>query len=265
MKTLLKLKWFVIIAWVAALVVLVFQAPDMGKLVRQQGQPKIPNGYSSAKADQILKQMHHRSRSKGKHRTKSTRSTALVFYKKGGFTNNDYLKVQQAIQTLKNHQNQLGIQSIQSPFSGSKPKKAAISKDHTTLLVSMAIHLGHRSAKEVKAQLYHSLKHVKLDHYFTGNWLIQDDYIASTEKGLHRTEWITIVFILAVMLLVFRSVITPILPLITVGITFLASSVYYCFSSKMGAFPDFGVHTNLFGGHFIRNWHRLLYFVAESI
>lgn len=231
MRFLLKARWFVIIAWITALAVLIFTSPNMGELVRENGQPQVPDGYSSSAAAHILKQMHEQNG------TKDTVSTALVFHKKGGLTKGDFQKAKQAIRELKQHKKALGIESVTSLFDHPDLKNKLVSKDGTTLLASLAIHLGQHSAKKEKSQLYKTLNNVKLDHYFTGNWLIQEDYTDSTQKGLHQTEWITIIFILVVLLLVFRSVVAPLIPLITVGITFLASQAIIGFLVKWFGFP----------------------------
>ncbi|HET7657156.1 MAG TPA: MMPL family transporter, partial [Bacillales bacterium] len=211
--------------------VLLITSPNMEKLVRENGQPKVPDGYSSSVAAHILKQMHEQS---GK---KDTQSTALVFYDKNGLTKQDFKEAKHAIQQLKQHEKQLGIASITDSFDQPDLKDKLVSKDGTTLLAALEIHLGKHTSKEEKNQLYDTLEGVKLDHYFTGNWLIQEDYMTSSQEGLHQTEWITIVFILGVLLLVFRSVVTPLVPLITVGITFLASQAIVAFLVKWFHFP----------------------------
>ncbi|HET7578823.1 MAG TPA: MMPL family transporter [Bacillales bacterium] len=231
MKTLLKAKWLVIMAWIAALAVLFMTAPDLSGIVREQGQPKVPDGYPSSRATHLLEQMHQQNGSK------KTKSTALVFYDKNGLTKADFREAKQAIQTLKQKKNKLGIESVTDSFDQPDLKDKLVSDDGTTLMASLEIHLGDSSAKQEKKQLYDTLKKIDLKHYFTGNWLIQDDYMASTQEGLHKTEWITVVFILAVLLFVFRSVVTPLIPLITVGITYLASQSVISFLVKWVDFP----------------------------
>src|SRR5699024_6915099 len=66
---------------------------------------------------------------------------------------------------------------------------------------------------------------------------IENDLISSTQDGLHQTEWITIVFILIVLLLVFRSVITPFIPLITVGMTYLTAQSLVSYFVDWWDFP----------------------------
>ncbi|HEX7064662.1 MAG TPA: MMPL family transporter [Bacillales bacterium] len=231
MRFILKAKWFVIIVWIAALAALIVTAPDMGKLVREKGQPEVPDGYSSSIAADILQEMHEQEGSK------DTVSTALVFYKKGGLTESDLKAAEQAVETLEQHKKELGIESVMSSFENPDLEDQLVSEDGSTVLVSLQIHLGDRPAKKVQENLYDTVSDVQIDHYFTGNWLIQEDYTTSTQEGLHQTEWITIIFILVVLLFVFRSIVAPLVPLITVGITYMASQAIIGFLVKWFDFP----------------------------
>lgn len=231
MRFVLKAKWLVIIIWIAALAVLLFTAPNMGDLVRKHGQGEVPDGYPSSEASNLLKQMNQQEGSK------DSSSTALVFYKKGGMTKTDKQEAKQGIEKLKDHKKELGITNITSVFDNSDLRDQLVSDDGSTILTSVDIHLGDRSPAKLKEQLYDTLKGVDVDHYFTGDWLIQEDYTESTQDGLHQTEWITVIFILVVLLLVFRSVVAPLLPLVTVGITYLASQSVVSFLVKWFDFP----------------------------
>nr|WP_313779877.1 hypothetical protein [Paenibacillus larvae] len=47
MKHIIRLRWIVLAVWIAAAVLLMWQAPDMAKLVREKGQLTVPDGYPS--------------------------------------------------------------------------------------------------------------------------------------------------------------------------------------------------------------------------
>lgn len=63
----------------------------------------------------------------------------------------------------------------------------------------------------------------KLAHYYTGGWVIGEDLVTNSQEGLKKTEGITVGFILIVLLLVFRSAVAPIIPLVTVGFSYLTA------------------------------------------
>jgi RND superfamily putative drug exporter len=98
-----------------------------------------------------------------------------------------------------------------------------VSKDGKTILVSLKVTANGREAKDISKDLYQAIDHVKLNHYYTGSWVINEDLVTNSQEGLKKTEGITVGFILVVLLLVFRSAVAPIIPLVTVGFSYLTA------------------------------------------
>ena len=62
--------------------------------------------------------------------------------------------------------------------------------------------------------------------------MITEDLIQTSEAGVRKTEGITIVFILASYYLSSSSFVAPIIPLLTVGFSYLASQSIVSISSR---------------------------------
>ena len=62
-----------------------------------------------------------------------------------------------------------------------------------------------------------------MDTYLTGADLIDDDFGKSIEDGVQKTEIIAIIFILVILIIIFRSPIIPVISLLTVGISYVVS------------------------------------------
>ncbi|MCL6573349.1 MAG: MMPL family transporter, partial [Bacillus sp. (in: Bacteria)] len=77
--------------------------------------------------------------------------------------------------------------------------------------------------KDISEELYKAIDKTMLDHYYTGNWLISEDLVTNSQEGLKKTEGITVAFVLVVLLLVFKSAVAPIIPLVTVGFSYLTA------------------------------------------
>jgi RND superfamily putative drug exporter len=43
-----------------------------------------------------------------------------------------------------------------------------------------------REAKEVSALLYEAIEDVKVDHYYTSGWMIDEDVMTSSQEGLRK-------------------------------------------------------------------------------
>ncbi|MEH7438264.1 MMPL family transporter [Neobacillus drentensis] len=217
MNTIIKGKWFILAAWIAVIATLFLIAPNMEGLVREKGQISVPEGYSSTIAEKILNDVQS-SENKGRDL-----QTALVFHSDKKLTKEDFAQAEKAVSTLEKYKKELGITEILTHFKQEELKDQLVSKDGKTILVSVKVTANNREAKEISKDLYDAIDQIKLDHYYTGNWVISEDLITNSQEGLKKTEGITVGFILVVLLLVFRSAVAPIIPLVTVGFSYLTA------------------------------------------
>lgn len=231
MNFIIKRKWFVLVAWIAVVAVLLVTAPNMGELVREKGQITVPDDYSSSLAGNILSDVQKQEG--GGNETQ----VALVFHNDKKLTNEDLKEAERAIRELEKNKDKLGITNILTHFNEENLKDQLVSKDGKSILTSINISWKDREPAEVSKALYKAIDDIKVDHYYTSEWLITEDLMTSSEEGLKKTEGITVVFILVVLLLVFRSVISPIIPLLTVGFSYLASQSIVSFLVDKVDFP----------------------------
>ncbi|MQR95002.1 MMPL family transporter [Fictibacillus phosphorivorans] len=217
MRFILKQKWLVLIAWIAVVAVLMFSAPNMAELVREKGQVDVPEGYSSSLASDIMSEVQEQEGGGDES------SVALVFTDEKGLSAADKKEIERAIRQLEKNKEELGITEILTHFNEKSLEKQLVSKDGNSILTSIKVAWNDREPSEVNEALYKTIEDNKVDHYYTSNWMINEDLVKSSEEGLKKTEGITVVFILGVLLLVFRSVVAPLIPLLTVGVTYLAS------------------------------------------
>ncbi|MEH7083656.1 MMPL family transporter [Neobacillus drentensis] len=217
MRAIIKGKWFILLAWILVITALFMVAPNMEALVREKGQITVPEGYSSTIAEKILKDVQS-SENSG-----SNLQTALVFHSDKKLTKADFESAEKAVNQLEKNKKKLGISEILTHFKQAELKDQLVSEDGKTILASVKVDVNGREAKDIVDELYQEIDNVKLDHYYTGNWVISDDLVTNSQEGLKKTEGITVGFILIVLLLVFRSAIAPIIPLVTVGFSYLTA------------------------------------------
>ncbi|RDU38786.1 MMPL family transporter [Neobacillus piezotolerans] len=217
MRYILKYKWLVLAVWAAIIATLVMIAPNMESLVREKGQIAVPEGYSSTLAGKILSDSQKEA--KAGHETQ----VALVFHSDKKLTDADFAEAEKAVTKLKDQKAELGVTEVLSHFKEESLKDQLVSKDGKTILVSVKVDVKDREPAQVTKSLYKALDGVKLGYFYTSSWMIGDDLVTNSQEGLKKTESITVVFILAVLLIVFRSVLAPVIPLIAVGISYMAS------------------------------------------
>ncbi|MDF2922911.1 MAG: hypothetical protein K0R57_1825 [Paenibacillaceae bacterium] len=229
MRTILKSRWLIMAAWIAVVAVLLASAPSMAALVREKGGISLPEGYASTLADEM--EARHHTRAEGEL------SLVLVFHNPGGLTAADKEQSAKAINLLKEKQNELGITGIMSGADSKELEAQMVAKDNKTTLAMISVAPNGRAAAEIREDLSAPLEGITVEHYYTGSILVDEDVVISSEKGLQRTELITVFFILIVLVLVFRSVIAPLIPLLTVGITYVTSQSIVAFLIDRVNFP----------------------------
>ncbi|CAM3918095.1 MMPL family transporter [Mesobacillus thioparans] len=217
MNFIIKQKWLVIIAWILVAAGMFMAAPNMAELVREKGQITVPDEYSSTLAGKIMEEV--REQEGGGDETQ----VALVFHSEKKLTKAEIKEAEKAIRELEKNRDEIGITNILTHFNQDSLKEQLVSEDGKSILSSVTISWNDREPAEVRKLLYDTIEDVDVDHYYTSQWLINEDLMTSSEEGLKKTEGITVVFILVVLLLVFRSVIAPIIPLLTVGMAYLVS------------------------------------------
>ncbi|WP_340023145.1 MMPL family transporter [Paenibacillus sp. FSL K6-1096] len=231
MRTILKARWVIIAVWLAVAVGLFLSAPPMSELVREKGQISVPAGYSSSRAAEIMKEVAAAKNGETVHQV------ALVFHKPEGLTDADTESIKQGIEQLAGEKEALQLSTVTDPFSQPELKDTLVAKDGKTIMAALSVQGGEEAVKELPAKTAALLDKVTAEHYMTSEGLITEDTVASSEAGLKKSEYITVVFILLILFVVFRSFVAPFVPLITVGLSYIVSQSVVAFLVDRFDFP----------------------------
>ena len=205
-----------LIAWIAILLIAVFSLPNVDALTRRHSEISLPKDVQSSIATNI--------ESKWGHGQDNTYVVGVVFNKKHGkLTSSDKEKIGDTIRFLKDNKKTLGIKSMMTPNDNYATKAQLISKDKTTEIVQLNIANDHSTVSNVNKTLTKAVKTPGVRTYVTGVRILEDDFSASVQEGIKKTELITIFFIFIVLVIVFKSPIVPIISLLTVGVSFITS------------------------------------------
>jgi putative drug exporter of the RND superfamily len=216
MKHIIRFRWIIAFVWLAVAISLFLFAPNLQDLVREKGQIAAPEDSPSVQAQKLIDSMQETN---GDNRT----SAVLVFHEKDGFDTSEKNTVGKAIDNLEEQADELGISSILSFQDDPQIEKQTISEDSKTIIVPFEVSLENREVAAASEAIYSSLHDVSIDHYLTGETFISQDIITNSEEGLKKTEIITVVLILIILFAVFKSFVAPFIPLLTVGISYLAA------------------------------------------
>lgn len=226
MRTIVKYRWAILALWIALAAGLFFTAPDMQDLVRERGQLTIPEGSPSLAAGKLLEEIDG-----------DGTAAVLVFTSEDGLDDEEIREIKQAVDRLSEQSDELGLTNIVSPFGVPELEEQMVSEDGTTVLVMLGLDSADLSTSEQRDGLNEVLQDVGVEHYLTGSSLIDEDVIISSQEGLKRTELITVIFILVILIVVFRSVVTPWIPLLTIGISYLTAQSVVAYLVEYMDFP----------------------------
>lgn len=213
MKAILKARWAILVVWVVLAAVLTVFLPDLNAIINDRGNVMLDSGYPSQQAQKL---MNNLSMTKGK-------SGILVFTDKNKLSAADKENISAGLQKLKDNKEALGITGVVDIFDTPKAESQLVSKDGTTMLVQFTYEKNGRDIKAIRAELEAQVKDITVTHYITGDEFISNDYVSQIMQGVEKSALLTVAFILIVLILMFRSVVTPLISLASVGISYLVS------------------------------------------
>ncbi|RKP45473.1 MMPL family transporter [Cohnella endophytica] len=213
MRKIIKWRWAILVAWLVATVLLTAFQPDVNAILHQRGQDPLSEDSPSKVAGKMLSKMNE---------TKGM-SDILIFYNKDKLSEEDMKQIGTAVQSLRAKQAELGLTNFIDPITVPQAKASLVSPDGTTLMASFILEKNGRSVDEIGEQIESVLKDVKVEHYLSGEDFIQNDYIKASTKGVEKSAALTVIFILLVLVIMFRSLVIPFVSLAAVGVSYLCS------------------------------------------
>ncbi|WP_201715702.1 MMPL family transporter [Rossellomorea arthrocnemi] len=224
MKSIIKFKWPITIGLLIVTALLFIIAPNLTKQAEEAGTFQLPDDAASQKAMDMLNEAGA-----------GEETISLVYSMDKELTDSTKNEIASNVNELK----ELGdpVSSVLDPFESEELEAQLVSEDRKTILVPITVD----GTQEEVVELADSIKSDILDGessvYLTGEAIINNDVNLSAQEGLKRTEIITVVLIFALLLAVFRSIVTPLIPLVAVGITYLLSQSIVAFFIDWFGFP----------------------------
>ncbi|MGM9945081.1 MAG: MMPL family transporter [Lysinibacillus sp.] len=215
------------IFWLVAVIIMLIVMPDLNKLVQEKGQVTLPNDLESVIGTEILNDMTNEGR--------DTYSFAYVFHQKDGLSDADFSAIEQTLNGLDTQS--LGITDTLFHTESEAVADQLISKDGTTVLAQLAIDKSLGTASEVAELLRDEVDDLNMDTYVTGPDIVIDDFTTTTQEGVKKTEIIAVIFIITILVIIFRSPVVPAISLITVGVAYVISLSTVALLTKHFDFP----------------------------
>lgn len=229
-RGLARFRWLVLLLWIAITAVSLVALPDLQQIVRKAETNFLPNDSESLQANQILKLIDPSDK---------VRSNAVIsIHREGGLTETDKSWITGKIDSLNQQKEQFGVISVMSAYNNPDYTNKFRSQDHSTELVMLGFATPENeiatqeNVGKINELLQNSPDGTKV--YLTGSAPIAKDFQASSEEGLKKTEIFTVILVLVILLVVFRTPVAPIIPLVTIGISLLITRGLVALSTEFG-------------------------------
>lgn len=207
--------WLSLITWLVIGIVSLFALPNISQVVAEHGQTQIPSSAKSEVAKTIQQDWGHH--------LKNTRQIVVVFNNGDRqLSGQQQKKITQTIHKLKADKGKYGIKKFTTAADNSATQKQLVSKDKSTQLLQLDVSKK-QSVRESTRNLKKAATTAGVKTYVTGGDVLNDDFSRATEEGIKKTEAIAVIFILLVLIVIFRSAITPLISLLSVGLSFIVS------------------------------------------
>lgn len=220
-KAVLKFRWLVVTLWVALAAAIVIGVPSLQEVVNRTDTSFLPKNATSLKANEWVNKINPDSSAKT--------SAVVVLFDEKGISKADRTWFYGQLNALQKSQADYTITQVVSVKDVPALASQLISKDGQLEMAQLKFKydLMDQRTKDAVPDLRELLSENRpagLNAHLTGAAGITVDFAKSSEDGLKSTEILTLFLVLGILLLVFRSFITPFLPLFVVALSFVITT-----------------------------------------
>jgi RND superfamily putative drug exporter len=218
-----RFRWLIIIAWIIAVPVLTSTLPNINNVTKNNNSDFLPKNSPSVQAVNL----------EGNFQSKNTAATSVIVASRpGGLTAADTQTVDRIIIKVRHLH---GVNQVTDHgISADGQARQVLVGVNGAAFGNGAIDI----VKNIRGQLKQSVP-VGLQLNLTGDLAANVDSQASNQHGRNATEFYTVIFILVLLLLVFRSVLAPIVTLIPAGLALAVAQPIIAESTKIGVQVSF--------------------------
>lgn len=222
MKHVLKFKWPITALMLIAAVVSFIVSPNLTQLAAEKGDVQLPDNMPSEAAAQFL-ESHDQD--------VEMMSIVLEFDENPAEHQEDIATYISELEGLDYADN------VINPFTfDDEMQESFINTDTGVIMIPME-YVGDLQEILANSEEVESLNNTAGDISVTSNEMIQKTLEEDAMNGVRTTEVFTIAIIVIVLLVMFRSVVTPFIPLIAVGIAYLLGQSFVGWFVEWFGFP----------------------------
>ena len=224
MRKIIQWRWSIFAGLLVLTVALFLLAPNLSKQAEQAGSFQLPGNADSQRAADLLERAGA-----------GEETISLVFELDEPLTDQARRAIAESVTSLQEMNGP--ITDVMDPFESKEVEKQLVSENQKTVLVPVTVDGTQDEINSLADEIRSKVLPDNLTVYVTGEAIINNDVNTSSQEGLKQTELITVGLIFLLLLAVFRSIVTPLVPLAAVGFTYLLSQSLVAFFIDWFGFP----------------------------
>ncbi len=219
-----KFRWFIIVFWIAAVPILTANLPNINDVTKNDNTDFLPKNSPTIKALDL----------ESNFQPKDTAGTLTVIAvnENGPLTAQDNAAIDQAMAGVANVD---GINNIKSQGASADGQAEQLQVGVDGKAFGME---AEQVLDDVRAQTNKNLPE-GLSIHVTGELAVGLDAAEANQKGRNSTEFYTVIFILVLLLFVFRALLAPIVTLLPAGLALAVAQPVIAESTKAGVEVSF--------------------------
>lgn len=219
-----RFRWFIIVFWIVAVPVLTANLPNINDVSKNNNSDFLPKNTPTAPAVKL----------ETKFQSKATADSAVLVAARasGSLTPADDAAIDSVVARVRHVKDVTEVRNQGQSADGQARQifvgvsGAAYGQGATTIIAN------------IRAQLHQNLP-AGLELHLTGQLPAAVDANNANQKGRNNTEGYTIIFILILLLVVFRSLLAPIVTLVPAGLALAVAQPVIAESTKIGVNVSF--------------------------
>jgi putative drug exporter of the RND superfamily len=227
-----RYKYPIILFWIVLTVVLVSLAPSLSKVGVTDDSQFLPRDTESIMAQQLIKTRFASAAAT------PPGSALVVVHNPQGLKDPDLAVARAFNAWLLSDQAPAIIRAVTSPLTTPALSATLISRDNTTLLISLELSEASASAPARAAvnqmRDYVAGLHSETSIYVTGGAGIASDALTSINQTIDKATLVTVLLVIVLLLLIYRSPVAMLVPLVTIGVSYLISRSLAAFIAQAG-------------------------------
>lgn len=228
-----KYRIAIIAVWLVAAIGLFLGAPKLSAVGVTDESQFLPQNTQSAEARKLLSEKFPAPSGV------STSSGIIIIYNEKGLTSNDMQAAKAIRDWLVSGSAPSVVQQVTSIFDNEILRSTLLSSDQTAMMMPVDFTATSMSdagkAAVVQIRDYLQLNHPDINVYVTGEIGLFQDLLTSVQQTIDRTTIVTVLLVAVLLLVIYRSPVVALLPLIAIGGSFAVARGILGYMGAAGA------------------------------